>query len=106
MDTDDICSEIPCYKLYYFTQDTVNITKIPEIEFPITQSINYPNPFSHRTTIAFPNPKNEPYTLKIYSVHGRLMKIFGNIRDDEIDFYKGNLPPGIYYYQLSGKKFY
>jgi hypothetical protein len=104
MDTDDICTEISCEKMYYFNQDTVHITKVPEIEVPSLQSFNYPNPFSDKTTISFPNPLNEPYTFNLYDSQGRLMKKYTFIRDHEFYIERVNLTPGIYYYQITGKR--
>ncbi len=104
IDTDGICTEIPCDKIYYFYQDTINITDITEIETPSLQSFNYPNPFGYKTTILFPNPQNEPYTLNLYDSQGHLIKKFGCITDDKFNINRGNLLPGIYYYQIKGKQ--
>lgn len=102
--TDDICTEIPCDKFYYFNQDTIKITKITETETPSLQSFNYPNPFTYKTTILFPNSQNEPYILYLYDSLGHLIKKFGCITDDKFHICRGNLWPGIYYCQIKGKQ--
>lgn len=66
------------------------------------QAINViPNPFSNSTMIQFTNPQNLIHQLYIMDASGRVLKEYPNIKGDQIKVERGNLPPGIYFYQLS-----
>jgi hypothetical protein len=66
------------------------------------QAINViPNPFSNSTTIQFTNPQNLVHQLYIMDASGRVLREYPNIKGDQIKIERGNLPPGIYFYQLS-----
>lgn len=103
IDTEGICTEIPCEKYYYFYQDTFNITNIPVIIPASQQSFNFPNPFSQETTITFPNTQHDPYTVYLFDANGRRIKRYPCIRDDHFVIHRGNLSPGVYLYQIIGK---
>ncbi len=76
---------------------------------------NYPNPFNPRTTIEFTLPEASFVTLKIFDATGREVKTILNEKlsagTHRIDFDAGNLPSGVYFYQIktkekcAGKKF-
>ena len=75
---------------------------------------NYPNPFNPATTIDYELQKTGVISLKVYDTMGRLIK---TILDEkkEAGYYSvtwngkdesaKEVPSGIYYYCLSGKKF-
>jgi len=67
---------------------------------PLQQtSMASPNPFSNFTTIQF-STKIESGTLKIYDTSGRILRAIDNISGDRFVIERGDLPPGLYYYQL------
>ncbi|MBC8490245.1 MAG: T9SS type A sorting domain-containing protein [Bacteroidetes bacterium] len=82
---------------------TVNIaTGINEI---LIENINiYPNPFSNKTTIKFPNPNHSNYLLSVFSISGNKIFEMDNIQSDKIEFERGNLPKGVYLIELKGEK--
>jgi N-acetylmuramoyl-L-alanine amidase len=70
---------------------------------------NYPNPFNPETIIRFDLPENQLVSLKIFDLHGRELKILLNdylkAGSHQVKFDAGNLPSGIYFYQIVTPKF-
>lgn len=69
------------------------------------QLTSFPNPFSKETTIKFTNPKNQPISLSIYDVRGRLISKLVDYElyttgKHELVFDSGSLIPGIYLCKL------
>jgi len=71
---------------------------------PFMLSQNAPNPFKESTNISFYLQKNSNVTLSIYNAMGQLVNtlIDGNMNsgNHQLAFNAGDLPAGIYYYQL------
>lgn len=67
--------------------------------------VNYPNPFTGRTTIHYSVPEKSFITLKVLNVNGNEIESLVYTQMDKgnftIDFETGNLPAGIYFYVLS-----
>jgi hypothetical protein len=66
------------------------------------KSTVFPNPFSERTTLLFPvsgNTRNA--LLLIYDILGNKVRIMNVINSGEAIIERGNLQPGVYFYQLS-----
>jgi hypothetical protein len=59
-----------------------------------------PNPFKAFTLLKFNNPGNENHLLNIYNTSGQLVKTIENIYNDRVKIEKGNLFPGLYFFQL------
>jgi hypothetical protein len=92
------------------TTTTTDISDRMGLPKSISLLQNYPNPFSHSTTIAFSNPTGSPAALRVYTMLGREVRtlyadsrVSGTVvanwdgRDNA-----GNLvPTGIYIYKLS-----
>ena len=70
---------------------------------------NFPNPFNPNTTIRFSLPGSGNVKLEIFNILGEkvqtLLKEFYNAGIHEIEFDAGNLPSGIYFYQLQAGSF-
>ena len=93
----------------------VNATSIEEnnpdilpVAFELKQ--NYPNPFNPRTTIEFNLPERASVTLTISDILGRTIatpyrKASLPAGNHQLRFEAGELPSGIYYYQLSSSSF-
>ena len=64
----------------------------------------YPNPFSNKTTIKFPNLNHSNYTLSVFSISGYKVFEMDNIKSDKIEFKRGNLPKGVYLIEVKGEK--
>jgi len=63
----------------------------------------YPNPFSVKTTIEFPNPTHSNYTLSIFNISGNKVFQRPNQRSDKIEFERGSLPGGVYLIEINGE---
>ena len=70
---------------------------------------NFPNPFNPSTTIRFSLPESGNVRLEIFNILGEkvqtLLNGFGNAGIYKIEFNAGNLPSGIYFYQLQAGSF-
>lgn len=106
LDTDNLPSEIPCEKTYYFAQDTVTVSSYPQYTMKEHTAWSFPNPFSNKTRIKFSNPDDDPFDFYLFDVNGKQMKPVETIVNNHIDLYKENLESGIYFYQLRGKDLY
>ena len=75
---------------------------VNSVGFELAQ--NFPNPFSQLTTIGFSVPERCFVTLKVYDILGN--EVATLVNGDEqpglktLPFERGDLPDGIYYYQL------
>ena len=63
-----------------------------------------PNPFANSTRFVFSNPTQEEYELRITDINGKILRHYGNIRNNEVLIHSGDLPSGMYFYQLKNKK--
>ncbi|MCD4676356.1 MAG: T9SS type A sorting domain-containing protein [Desulfobacula sp.] len=66
----------------------------------------YPNPFTNKTLIEFPNPNLDNYKLIITNISGKIVRIIDNIRTNKVEFEKGVLSEGFYLIELRGEKVY
>jgi len=66
----------------------------------------YPNPFTNKTIIEFPNSSMEKYQLIITDVSGKVIFIQDNIIGSKIELDRGNLSEGIYFIELKGEYIY
>jgi len=66
----------------------------------------YPNPFSSKTIIAFPNPSKKDYTLTIYQSSGKDIVRIPRISSDKVEIEKGNMTRGVYIVEVKGEKLF
>ncbi len=90
----------PSY-LYHINIDSL-INPVYEIENRNPVNI-YPNPSDSSFKLTFKNRFSEAFELIIYNNKGDKVKSIQNIKGEQLDC-KLQLLPGIYYYQLVGKK--
>jgi hypothetical protein len=85
-------------------EDLVNL--IPDKYF-LNQ--NYPNPFNPVTKIKYGLPKSGKVKIEIYNIIGqKVLTILDEYKDagyHATDFNAGNLPSGVYFYQIRTKEF-
>jgi len=93
------------YNLVFTNIVDNGLTDFSEINYSHFIKI-YPNPFSNKTTIEFPNPEFEPYKLIITNISGTRVKIIDTINTGKIELEKGTLQKGIYLIEIKGKKIY
>lgn len=76
-------------------------------DFSLSQ--NYPNPFNPVTVIRYSLPVSRHVSLKIYNVLGQLVSVLVDELQDvgskTVEWNAGNMPSGIYYYQLTSGPF-
>jgi pimeloyl-ACP methyl ester carboxylesterase len=91
---------------YGWPDDLENNLNLPST-FYLSQ--NFPNPFNPSTTIKYKLPVSGNVTLKLYDVLGNEIATLVNEEKSvgvyEITFYAGNLPSGVYFYQLKTNEF-
>ncbi|MCH6574234.1 MAG: T9SS type A sorting domain-containing protein, partial [Bacteroidetes bacterium] len=89
-----------------FTVDIVtgiaeNETNLP-IEYTLKQ--NYPNPFNPSTRIKYSIPQSSNVVIKVFDILGNEIETLVNeqmsVGTYEITWYAGQLPSGVYFYQL------
>jgi hypothetical protein len=72
-------------------------------------SQNYPNPFNPKTVISYQFPVAGNVTLKVYDILGnevaKLVDEFKHAGTFEISWNAGNVPSGVYFYQLKTEAF-
>ena len=74
-----------------------NVTNYPK--FLHDDMIIYPNPFTTSTTIRFPSSNSGNIEIVLYNTLGfRVRRVKSN--SNEIILHRGNLPSGIYFYQI------
>ena len=67
-----------------------------------TASYLYPNPFCKTTHIIFPAPENATsLELSVYSATGELVRSEEFFNTSAMEFDRGNLPAGIYFYRIT-----
>jgi len=70
---------------------------------------NYPNPFNPSTIISWQSPVSGWQSLKVYNLLGNEVSVLINeycpAGEYEIEFNAGNLPSGVYFYQLKAGKY-
>jgi predicted outer membrane repeat protein len=76
------------------TNDIIDINKVRV----------YPNPMDNRTTIQFSNPTAAYYQFSVIDPSGRRVYFQENISSDRIEFFREDLPSGMYMYELRGPK--
>jgi trimeric autotransporter adhesin len=99
-------------QLGYLNNDNI-YTNIDEPAFELPKSVvlfqNYPNPFNPSTQIRFELPSNQPVTLRVYDITGRLVSTLVNgLRPagvNIVSFDASNLASGVYVYRLEGADF-
>jgi hypothetical protein len=97
---------------YTLSSRTTGVEKQDYSRPSIILEQNYPNPFNPSTDIRYSIPAAQYVTLKVFDVNGKevatLVNSFQQAGIHKISFsattslnnYKGNLPSGIYFYQL------
>jgi hypothetical protein len=60
-----------------------------------------PNPVKESAFIEFPNEENDSYTLYLKDIAGNVIVIYGNITSGFYELHRGDLPPGLYFLELS-----
>jgi len=63
----------------------------------------FPNPFSERTTIRFPDPGDNPYTLRILDLTGKVVRIHEITGQSEFTLEREELESGYYILELRGE---
>ncbi len=66
----------------------------------------FPNPFSQSTTISFPNPSRESYSIVLTDLSGKVYRIKDGITTSEYVVRRADLKPGLYFIELRGPKIY
>lgn len=83
-----------------------NLTGIPEnVQIPRSLTIQ-PNPMTRSAKLVFGNPGNGSYRLSVYDLSGKLVRRQDHLRGKEFEFYRNNLPGGLYLIELVGEELY
>ncbi len=96
------------FSAYRLTSSDAN-TSVPEIDSSLLPKEtkleqNYPNPYNSSTWIRFSVAREEPVTIRIFDVNGRLIanRDLGNVKagNHEMYFNGAGLSSGTYFYQM------
>jgi hypothetical protein len=60
----------------------------------------YPNPTTQKTTIEFDNWKQTNYTLKLFDIDGRPVRVIKDITSNKVQIDRKELQNGLYFFQL------
>lgn len=100
------------YDGVYFTNNSGGITDIKDhqpnnpVKFELLQ--NFPNPFNPSTKILYSINKKETVRIKVYDLLGKQISVLVdqvmNAGKYSVNFFSGNLPSGVYLYELSAGK--
>lgn len=66
----------------------------------------YPNPFSNETTVSFPNPLNEVYTIVVMDISGRVLQQIDDVRSNTATIQRDMLNTGLYLIEVRGPQTY
>jgi hypothetical protein len=72
----------------------------------VMQVSSYPNPFSHSTTLEFPNPGQKPFALYITDLSGKVMRIERDITGSSYVLERKSLEKGYYLFELKGDRIF
>ena len=91
------------YEDYEAISENFTISSITGIDTPVEteNTYVYPNPLINFGVIRFQNPDYEPITLTLFDRNGQIVKIYTDIRENQIFFERRNLNSGLYIFQLS-----
>ncbi|PCH91455.1 MAG: RCC1 repeat- and reductase domain-containing protein [Bacteroidetes bacterium] len=76
-------------------------TSVADKEQPTYHTTVFPNPFVNETHIRISNFSNVSYTLRILNAMGQQVGLINGVDASDIQVLRGNLPGGLYFYQLS-----
>ncbi len=62
----------------------------------------FPNPFTNETVMTFHLPKGEQATIELLDLQGRVVRTYGNVREDRVVIRKGGLASGTYVFRIAG----
>lgn len=84
---------------------TTVVVLIGNINDEFARSIKIvPNPFTIQTQIRFENPQAKAYGLKLYDLHGKIVRQYESRRGDHFTIDREDLSTGMYMYQIVGDK--
>lgn len=66
----------------------------------------FPNPFSNKAIIQFPNSQSNNYDLVITDLTGKVVRIVSKITENNYELNKDGLPAGLYLIELRGPNIY
>jgi hypothetical protein len=93
------------YTLSFTNVEDNGDTEISDINY-LNRIKIYPNPFTNKTLIEFPNPNLDNYKLIITHISGKTVRIIESIKTNKVEFEKGVLSEGFYLIELRGEKVY
>jgi hypothetical protein len=66
----------------------------------------FPNPMSSKAVLTFQNEQHKPHSILIFDHLGNIVKKFERFTGDQVEFEKGKLGSGIYYFRLLDEQKY
>lgn len=94
------------YDFEILDSNEIGFEDIQKDQFAVRQ--NAPNPFDNNTIIRFNSPQKDEFSFHVFDVAGKLVRqkiIMATQGINQITFNRGDLPSGIYIYQLSNDKY-
>lgn len=66
----------------------------------------FPNPAQQFVELHFPNPHSTPHHLFLVDLNGRVVRTYGDIRQDQLRISLADMSRGLYFFELRGEKSY
>jgi len=66
----------------------------------------FPNPFSERATLQFPNPDNQEYRVIVRDLSGKAVMMINNITSNQVILERNTLKAGLYSVEVAGDKIF
>ena len=88
---------------------SVNVETVDKMPFQFSLKQNFPNPFNPNTKINYSIPYQSNVKIKIFDILGKEIETIVNEEKQsgtyELSWNAGNLPGGVYFYQLRAGSF-
>ncbi len=84
----------------------LNTTDIKSFSVSKDGLLIFPNPFSKRATLQFPNPDNREYRIIVRDLSGKMVMIINNVTINQVILERNTIKSGYYTVEVTGEKIF